>query len=68
MERLTDRFEADGSDGRVHTVLVYTRDDGPAPAVRLVTADGLTVVPYGPDRYYAVLTGAVLTRRAPQGG
>jgi len=61
MQHDIGRFEADGSDGRVYTVLVYA--GGAAPR-RLATAEGLTVVPHGPSRYYAVLSGVRLTPRA----
>jgi hypothetical protein len=70
VEQLTARFEARGPDGRAHTVLVYTRlaaspGGGVVATERMTTAEGLTVVPHGPGRYYVVLTGAVLTRREP---
>lgn len=65
MEYVSGRFEADGSDGRVHTVLIYvTPARGAAASQRMATADGLTVVPHGADRYYAILTGVRLTPRA----
>src|SRR5688500_13585452 len=72
MEQLTGRFEADGPDGRAHTVLVFTRltaePGGVVASERMATADGLTVVLHGQGHYYAVLTGARLSRRPPGKG
>ena len=73
MEQLTGRFEADGPDGRAHTVLVFTSvavgtGGGVVASERMATADGLTVVLHGPGHYFAVLTGSRLSRRPPAGG